>query len=255
MKARAKRLEDQKQNRRRKKRKNRKGLWLLGALALLFAGTTAFLGIFRVQEVTVEGNERYTDEEIRQMMIGDGYVNTLLLLLKSKYEGLGSLPFISDVEITAQSPGHIRIRVYEKQIVGYVEYLGTNLYFDKDGIVVESTSELLEGIPQISGLNFSEVTLYEKLPVEKEETFRVILNLTQALDKYGMTPDDIRLSDNLEITLVFGEARVLFGTSDYLEEKVTRLASFIDSLEGQKGVLHMENFTEDTQNIVFKEDG
>ena len=70
-----------------------------------------------------------------------------------------------------------------------------------------------------------------------------------------MAPDDIHLSGSLEITLTFGEAKVLFGTSDYLEEKVTRLAAFIDSLEGQRGVLHMENFTEDTQNIVFKEDG
>ena len=246
---------EQGNRRKRKKRKNRRGLWLLAALSLLLAGTAAFLGIFRVREVTVEGNERYTDEELKQLLVGDGYANTLFLLIKSKYEGLGNLPFISEAEITAQSPGHIRIKVYEKQIVGYVQYLGTNLYFDKDGIVVESTAEVMDGIPQVSGLAFSEVTLYERLPVANEDTFRVILNLTQALGKYGMAPDDIHLSDSLEITLTFGEAKVLFGTSDYLEEKVTRLAAFIDSLEGQRGVLHMENFTEDTQNIVFKEDG
>ena len=63
-------------------------------------------------------------------------------------------------------------------MIGYVEYLGTNLYFDKDGIVVESSSEILEGVPKISGLKFSEVTLYEKLPVEDDHVFQVILNLT-----------------------------------------------------------------------------
>ena len=39
----------------------------------------------------------------------------------------------------------------KKCMVGYVSYMNSNLYFDKDGIVVESTSEILPGIPKIEG--------------------------------------------------------------------------------------------------------
>ena len=139
-------------------------------------------------------------------------------------------------------------------MIGYVEYLGTNLYFDKDGIVVESSSEILEGVPKISGLKFSEVTLYEKLPVEDDHVFQVILNLTQALDKNGVFPDLIYLSKKMEMTLYFNEAKVLFGSGEKIDEKVANLASFIEDLKTRKGVLHMENFSEDNTSIIFDGD-
>lgn len=44
--------------------------------------------------------------------------------------------------------------MYEKNIVGYVHYLGKNVYFDKDGIVVESSDQEIEGVPLIKGLTF-----------------------------------------------------------------------------------------------------
>lgn len=236
------------------KRKNRKLLIIAGILAGVLLVTAVIGNIFSVKEVTVEGNSRYTEEEIRELVLGKGYSNTLLLMAKSKYKGFGNIPFISTLEITAVSNNHIKIHVYEKTIVGYVEYLGTNLYFDKDGIVVESSSELLEGVPLISGLKFSEVTLYEALPVKNQEIFRVILNLTQCLDKNEVHPDKIYFSDNMEITLYFNEAKVLFGTEDKLDEKVANLASIVDDLKERRGVLHMENFSEDSGNIVFDGD-
>ena len=50
--------------------------------------------------------------------------------------------------------------------MGYVAYMGANFYFDKDGVVVESSSEETEGIPCISGLKFDSLALYQKLSVK-----------------------------------------------------------------------------------------
>ena len=238
----------------KRKRKNRKWIAVAVVLGLLVLGAAIFFNALAVRDVTVEGNERYTDAEIEQLVLGEGYSNTLLLMAKSRSGGFGNIPFISTLEVEALSAGHIRIRVYEKTIVGYVSYMGTNLYFDKDGMVVESSTEVLDGVPQISGLKFSEVTLYEQLPVSNPDVFRIILNLTQALDKNDVHPDRIAFADNLSITLWFGEARVLFGTEDMMDEKIANLASFVDDLKERKGTLHMENFTEDTQNLIFDGD-
>ena len=41
------------------------------------------------------------------------------------------------------------------------------------------------------------------------------------------------------------------GADTDLEEKMTRVAAILPELEGMSGVLHLEDFTEDTQNIVF----
>lgn len=39
-----------------------------------------------------------------------------------------------------------------------------------------------------------------------------------------------------------------------MDEKIANLASFVDDLKERKGTLHMENFTEDTQNLIFDGD-
>ena len=224
---------------------------ILGGLLLL---TVVFLTVFSVREVTVEGNSRYTESEIEELVLGKGYSNTLFLSLKSRYKGFSPIPFISTMDVKMQDPGHIKITIYEKTIVGYVEYMGTHLYFDKDGIVVESYSDPLEGVPLISGLKFSEVTLYEPLPVKDEDVFRVILNLTQSLDKNEVFPDKIMFTDDMEISLYFNDAKVLFGTEENMDEKIANLSAFVDDLKERKGVLHMENFTEETANIIFDGD-
>lgn len=237
-----------------REKRAKKRIWMCGILGGILLLTVVFLTVFSVREVTVEGNSRYTEAEIEELVLGKGYSNTLLLALKSRFQGFSPIPFISTLEINVRSAGHVSIRVYEKMIVGYVEYMGTHLYFDKDGIVVESYSDPLEGVPLISGLKFSEVTLYEPLPVKDEDIFRVILNLTQSLDKNAVYPDKIAFTDDVEITLYFNEARVLFGTEDHMDEKIANLAAFVDDLKERKGVLHMENFTDETSNIVFDGD-
>lgn len=237
-----------------RKRKNRK--WFLAG-GLLTAGIFAaavLMNVFAVKEVTVEGNSRYTEEEIKELVLGKGYSNTLVLMAKSKYGGTQKIPFVSTLEVQAVSNSHVRIMVYEKTMIGYVEYMGTNLYFDKDGIVVESSSEVLEGIPRISGLKFSEVTLYEPLPVKDKSVFRLILSLTQSLDKNEVYPDEIRISPNKEITLLFNGAKVCLGNEELMDEKIANLSSFVEDLKERKGVLHMENFSEDTGNLVFDGD-
>lgn len=76
--------------------------------------------------------------------------------------------------------------MYEKNIVGYVHYLGKNVYFDKDGIVVESSDQEIEGVPLIKGLTFDRLTMHQALNVKDASIFGTILNITQLLDKYGL---------------------------------------------------------------------
>ena len=68
-------------------------------------------------------------------------------------------------DIDFDGPFAVSITVYEKNVVGYVDYMSSHMYFDKDGIIVESTGNRLEGIPRISGLSFGSIVLYRELPV------------------------------------------------------------------------------------------
>lgn len=43
------------------------------------------------------------------------------------------------MNVSILAPDTIKITVYEKALAGYVKYLDTYMYFDKDGYVVESS--------------------------------------------------------------------------------------------------------------------
>ena len=76
------------------------------------------------------------------------------------------------MSVRVDSPDSITIRVYEKSVAGYVEYMGRYMYFDRDGIVVESSETRTEGIPQVTGIRFDHVVLYEALPVKNTDIFQ-----------------------------------------------------------------------------------
>ena len=225
-------------------------------LIIILVIVIAALMIFKVNTVNIEGNESYSYDELKDILLDDKYSgNTLYLYYKYKYKSDSEdIKFIDKVDIKINSPSEVTFTVYEKDIIGCFEYLGNYMYFDKDGIVVESSATRNELAPLISGLSFDYLVLGEKLPAENEKNFSSILNVTQLLKKYSLVPDKIHFDSKFNVTLFFDNARVLLGGDDYLNEKISHLSFIIDNLKDLSGVLHMENFTEDTKNISFQKE-
>lgn len=241
---------------RKKKRK-----WPI-VLLVLFGISAAVLGAgyyvlsnYTIKNVYVEGNIHYTQEEIQEIVM-DGPLgnNSLYLSLKYKKKGIEDVPFVDVMDVSILAPDTIKITVYEKALAGYVAYMDSYMYFDKDGYVVESSNIRTEGVPQITGLQFSYCTLGQKLPVEREDIFSSIMELTKLLTKYKLSPDRIYFRDYTEITLYFADVRVALGEGSDLEEKLMVLPTFLENLEGKKGVLRMENYNRDTKTTVFERD-
>lgn len=210
---------------------------------------------FTITDVTVTGNEHYSDDEIIDFVIQKPYEeNSIFLYLKYNNKSVKDIPFVQQMDVEIESPTSVKIMVYEKALAGYVEYLGHYMYFDKDGIVVESSKIATPGIPFVTGLSFDHVVLYEKLPVEDDSIFMLILNITQLLNKYDISTDRIFFDINGEIILYFGNARVYLGTSDYIDEKINEMHLLLPKLEGYSGVLHMENYSGEEGVFSFEQD-
>ncbi|MCI8375114.1 MAG: FtsQ-type POTRA domain-containing protein [Lachnospiraceae bacterium] len=223
-------------------------LSILLALTLILAAT-----VFQIRDIEVTGNSHYSAQEIIDKVITDNYTrNSLYLYFKYQYLDTEEIPFVDKIEVSLLSPGKVKLRVYEKSIVGYVNYMGANLYFDKDGIVVESSSEITEGIPCISGLKFDSLALYQKLNVADDSIFQRILDITQLVKKYELAPDRIEFGANDSLTLYFDQVQVALGNSGSLDEKISRLYELYPDLEGRSGVFRMENYTEDSKFISFE---
>lgn len=249
-----------KKKRDQKKKKSNKKLaaGIVIALLLVLGCCSIYIASkYKVEDdgITVEGNLHYSREEIIDMVLTDRLsYNSLYLSLKYRNKEIKNIPFIETMSVKVVSQDKITITVYEKSVAGYVEYMGRYMYFDRDGIVVESSETKTQGIPQVTGVRFDHVVLYEPLPVENADIFQQILSITQMLSKYEIVTDKIYFNESLEITLYFGSVKVRLGKDD-LEEKIIRLQYILPQLEGESGVLKMENYTDESQNITFKRDG
>lgn len=239
---------------RRKARKRKKiVIALLVILLLIAAAALIVIKVFRVEKVEVEGNELYDAKVIEKAVLNDKYSwNSLYVFLKYRFVDTKKVPFVDTMEITLKDPQTLHIKVYEKGIMGYlyISSIDENAYFDKDGLVVETSSKVIDGTPQIIGIDCDKVVLYEKLPIGNAK-LREILTLTQALKRNALIPDSITYGVANEPLLAYGKIKVEMGSLELLTQKVERLAKIKPSLEGMDGTLHLENWTEETTNIVF----
>lgn len=245
--------------RKKKKKKEKQGI---GKNILILVIAVAVLCIFllimdryTVRTITVEGNVHYTNDEIVNMVMKNRLDhNSLYLSLKYRKKDIKGIPFIEKMSVNIMAPDTIKIIVYEKAVAGYIEYLGKYMYFDKDGIIVETSDEKTAGIPQITGLQFDYVVLHESLPIKNIEIFQSILDITQLLTKYEISVDKIYFDQNNQMTLYFQNIRVRLGDISNIDDKIMRLKAILPQLEGQKGILRMENYEENTKNITFNKD-
>lgn len=133
-----------------------------------------------IRQVTVSGNNQYTSQELVDMIFKTKKDrNTLYCYGKDKLVEHQQIPFVEDYQLVFRGPFEVEIIVHEKSVVGYVTYMSSCMYFDKDGIIVESTNEEVEGIPRIAGLEYGQIVLHKPLPVADEDIFGQILILTQ----------------------------------------------------------------------------
>ncbi|SHH54069.1 cell division protein FtsQ [Butyrivibrio fibrisolvens DSM 3071] len=230
-------------------------VFTIGLIVLLGIGGIQYVrSHYRVKTANVVGNTYYTDEEIQDMVMNGMFAhNSLYLSFKYHNKSIVNIPFIEKITVDIKSADTIDIRVYEKALAGCISYLENYMYFDREGIIVEGSSELLEGVPVVKGLKFDSVVLYEALPVEDKSVFSEILDLTQLLSKYSLSADQMYFDKGYNVYLYFDNIEVAIGSKKNIDEKVIQLPYILPSLEGKKGTLHLEDYDENTESVRFEE--
>ena len=205
-----------------------------------------------VTSVRVTGNRTYTAEEIEQLVFPTRMSrNSVACMIRGLMGKKRSIPFVQDYKISFLSPGEVEVIVYEKSIVGYVSYMSSRMYFDKDGIIVESANQRLPGIPEITGLHFGQIVLYRELPVENRRIFSMILTLTQTLSTFGIPADVIRYDKDLNATLNIGNVSVLLGGSNDMNGKLSELSNILPRIKDLDGTLDLSDYDPTVPNRMY----
>lgn len=245
----------EKERRIRKGRGRIAGMVFLLLLLLLAVGALVVIKLFTVDKVIVSGNTYYSQEAVEEWLLDDEYSwNSLYVFFKYKFQAPRELAFVDSVNVSLDPPHTLKITVHEKELMGriYIDSLGQNAYFDKGGTVVEMSSEEVEGVPKVTGIDVDKIELYEKLPIKGNSVLKNLLSLTQILKKYELTPKNIKYGTEGSYTLKFGKISVMLGQAKDFNEKISRLSRILPKLEGQKGTLHLESWSENTTDITFE---
>lgn len=235
----------------------RKRHWLFLVFLILLVCLLLFLYFgFHIDKVTVKGCSYYSEEEIKDMIFTSPLdYNSLYLTAKYKRMGVKEQPFVQKLTITRKGRSEIEIHVYEKSLAGCVKYMNQYIYFDKDGIVLECSEDKIEGVPQITGIDYRSFTLYEKLEVSENEIFDRILDLSQLIQKYELPLDRIHFAKDGTVMLETDGIKMYLGKREFYDEPVASLKEVLPKAmkEGLKGKIHLETYVSG-DDIIFHKD-
>lgn len=260
---------------------------LLLFFVLIVLPLLLFTYSFTIKQVEIVGAEHYNEDQIKAFVFNTKLdSNSLYLFLKYNFIERPKFPFIERIDVKLIKPDHIRLSVYEKMVAGCVEMMGEYFYFDKDGIIVESSANKLDNVPLIKGLKFNQIILHEKLSIQKDMyipydklesqasekdgkaaaasakgndsrvmndyVFNTIIKLTQLIDKYNIDVDTVSFNSNYEITLECGNITVLLGKRDTYDEVLSELGGIMKEVEGMDLTIDMKNKLKDSGGIIAK---
>ena len=223
-----------------------------GLLVLLLAGIIFFFTYYQVDEVQVMGSNHYSEKQIRKMVLrGPLASNSVLAPLLYTKQNTKDVPFIEGYTVTRLNRHTICVSVKEKDIVGCIPYLDSYIYFDRNGIFVEGSTERNEKIPFFDGIKVKKVIQNEKLPIKDETVMNTAVALSTIFAKNDKVPDHIEFEDDGQISLVYGDITVKLGKDEYLEDKMTRVLAILPMISEKKGILHAND---NSKNITLEQE-
>ena len=114
----------------------RRVIWyiLAAAVVIFLVGGYAFSSYYKLEHVEVMGTSRYSDEEVKEMVLhGIAAENTVLASRLLSRSQITDIPFVDSITVTALARDTVAISVHEKKAVGCFPYLDSYIYFDRKG--------------------------------------------------------------------------------------------------------------------------
>lgn len=225
-------------NRRRKAGGRFRGLYLcLCALLVLGALFLACVVFFRVQIIQVEGQNRYTQEEIVQasgMKVGDDML--FLDQYRIQRQIRSQLPYVESVRLQRVFPDRVVITVAECHPAAALEEGESWWLVNSSGKLLESVSQPPDGCPVIDGITLltPEAGIRALVSEDEQTRWNCALALLTALENREQLSHISRLSCAAGIlTVRYSEAYTLLfpSTIKYASVDVDQFTHFLAVLD------------------------
>jgi cell division protein FtsQ len=230
----------------------------LFSVTLIFVGgffVTQFLmasDLFRVDEVTVQGNRRLRSEQVAVLSDIEKGVNTFELDLDLIGRKIEENPWIQTAQVQRIFPRQVVIRVTERKPVAIIN-LGYLYYLDQRGEIfkVLGAADSLD-YPVVTGFD------YEKAQQHDSEYAHDLRQIVELLDDIRQRPQfdlkqvsEVHRDKTGDLTLftLRGGVRVKLGRGDY-KKKIDRLEKIYARLKPKLKILDYIDLNVDEKVIV-----
>ena len=239
-----------------KKRRQIPQKYILAAVLVVLAGAAClFSPFFAVKQIRSEHTEQFTTSELCER-IGLAQGDNIILFNRSKAEDtLRQEPYILDARLIWEFPDTIVISLTERKVRASVPYMGSYLYIDAEGRVLDIQDIAPVGLPLVQGLQFSGFHLGEILEVENEASLSVMLQISQIIEKNEITDVAVELNvaDPDNITATVNQVQVLLGGMQNMDQKIPLMAAVMETIPKEdRGTLDLSDVTSASDRIIFQ---
>lgn len=229
-----------KKEKERRYRKRRGGIaYTILAVLLIAASVVAACTVFfRVEEVTVEGNERYSQEQILSVASVEMGANMILTPGEQIAQRIyRALPYVDHVEVQKRFPTTLKMVITESQPVAVITGAAS-------AWIVDAKGKLLEQADETQAQEYTKVTGLELTTPENQAQLDGLTAMTTALASCGLMEGmtSIDVSSKTEIVMVYdGRLTVKVLNNVDFDRKLKALKQVIAVIgEEGRGTINMK---------------
>ncbi len=237
----------------KKRQKIKRVTTYLFVAVLVIAAIALFLlsPIFNISKIEVKGNSQVSSNEIISLSRIEKGMNLFSINKREIVQSVKENPFIESVNIKRNLPNGILITVTERNIDFLLEFGGSYAYIDKQGYILQISSENISDKQKIAGYKTLEENIKpgNRLCEEDLDCIYDFLHILNVAENYSLKQliTSINISDNSNYVLYLESERktVNLGTTDNIETKMLFLQSILEREKDNEGIIFL--------NVDFKD--
>ena len=220
--------------------------------AVVVIAMVFLMSIFlRINDIRVEGNEHYTDEEIvKAIDIEQGDNLFFFDRFAAISRVFAKLPYVEEVSVTRQLPDRVVIRVEECKALAYIAVGDENWTIDHNCKVLgKATKDELGSLIRIEGIDPGTLLIGERLTTSDgdDEAVAFVSSVLHQIQGRGMTAQvkSMDFADLIGAKLQYGNRfTVMIGGKSGIDHKFAMLESVLAQLkEGDIGIINVSDGT------------
>ena len=196
--------------------------------------------IFNITDIEVEGNNKITSNTIISLS-GLKKGENIFKFNNLVQEKIKENAYIENVKISRKLPGKVVITVEERKIKYQTNLINSYVYIDKNGYILENSSERKDGIPLIVGLSTKEDELMNEKRLKTEDLEKInniikIVDASKAINIDNLiTEINTEDKSNYVLYLESKNKKINIGDTSNLTNKMLYVQKILENEDGKTG--------------------